>query len=140
MRARASAEAFVAGRFLLDTHAFLYLAQFPDRLPARLKTLIADGRNDLQVSIASLWEVQVKTTIGKLDIGGSLARLVAVQQRENGLSVLPIDVVHVVEHGALPLHHRDPFDRMLIAQARVEGLTVLSHDAAFTLYDVAVRW
>ncbi|MEO8938895.1 MAG: type II toxin-antitoxin system VapC family toxin [Burkholderiaceae bacterium] len=140
MSTRGSAKAFVAGRYLLDTHAFLYLAQYPGRLPARLKTLIADGRNAVCVSIASLWEIQVKASIGKLEIGGSLAGVVAIQQRENGLTVLPIAIAHVVEHGALPLHHRDPFDRMLIAQARVEGLTVLSHDAAFAQYDVVVRW
>jgi PIN domain nuclease of toxin-antitoxin system len=134
------AKAIVAGRYLLDTHAFLYLAQFPDRLPPRLRPLIEDGRNELHVSIASLWEIQIKAMTGKLVVGGPLDRLVDIQQRENGVQLLPIGVAHIVEHGALPLHHRDPFDRMLIAQARVEGLTILSSDRAMSAYEVTVRW
>jgi PIN domain nuclease of toxin-antitoxin system len=140
MSTRGGTKSFVQGRYLLDTHAFLYFAQFRDRLPARLRPLVEDVRNDLHISTASLWEIQIKTNTGKLDIGGPLDALVAIQQRENGVLVLPIDIAHIVEHSALPLHHRDPFDRMLIAQARVEGLTLLSRDAAFGAYDVAVRW
>ena len=130
----------VAGRYLLDTQAFLYLAQFPDRLPSRLWPTIEDTRNDLHLSIASLWEVQIKTMIGKLTLGAPLDRLVTTQQQENGLSLLPINLAHVVEIGRLPFHHRDPFDRMLVAQARVESLTLLSSDAGLSAYDVPVHW
>ncbi len=140
MSTRRSARPSAPARYLLDTHAFLFLALFHDRLPARLRPLVQDGRNDLHVSLASLWEIQIKTRIGKLDIDGPLTTLVARQQQENGVAVLPIDIAHVVEHDALPLHHRDPFDRMLIAQARVEELILLSKDTAFGAYDVAVRW
>jgi PIN domain nuclease of toxin-antitoxin system len=140
MSSARGAKTRVPGRYLLDTQAFLYLVQFPERIPNRVRPLIEDGRNDLHVSIASLWEIQIKSTIGKLVIAGPLDRVVAVQQRENGVNLLPIDIAHVVEHGGLPMHHRDPFDRMLIAQARVEGLTILSSDSALSAYDVVVRW
>ena len=126
--------------FLLDSHALLYLAQHPDRLPRRLRTLLEDGRNELHVSIASVWEIQIKTLLGKLTLDMPLDRLITTQREENGLQLLPINLPHIVEHERLPMHHRDPFDRMLIAQARVEGLTVLSHDAAFAHYDVKVKW
>jgi PIN domain nuclease of toxin-antitoxin system len=140
MSTRGGARSFVPTRFLLDTHTFLFLALFHDRLPARLRPLVEDVRNDLHVSLASLWEIQIKINIGKLDIDGPLMTLVTSQQQENGVVVLPIAIAHIVEHNALPLHHRDPFDRMLIAQARVERLTLLSNDAAFNAYDVPVRW
>lgn len=140
MSTRGSAKSFVPARYLLDTHTFLFLALFRDRLPTRLRPLVEDVRNDLHVSLASLWEIQIKIKIGKLGIDGPLTTLVAKQQQENGVVVLPLEIAHIVEHNALPLHHRDPFDRMLIAQARVEGLTLLSKDAAFSAYDVAVRW
>ena len=128
------------GRYLLDTHALLYMDQAPERLPAAIRTLAADTRNRLFVSIASLWEIQVKCIAGKLVLTLPIDRLLQRQQRENDVEVLPIGLGHVTEHVALAQHHRDPFDRMLVAQARVEGLTILSSDAVLSAYDVPVRW
>lgn len=130
----------LGGRYLLDTHALLFMDQAPDRLSDASKALIEDTRNRLFVSIASLWELQIKSMFGKLTLPLAVDRMMLRQQRENDIDLLPIAIAHVVEQAALPFHHRDPFDRMLIAQARVEGLTLLSRDAAMQNYDVAVQW
>ena len=128
------------GRYLLDTHALIFMDQAPHMLPPRLRALIEDTRNRLFVSIASLWEIQIKSMIGKLILPLSIDRMMLRQQRENEIDLLTIEIAHIVEHDALPAHHRDPFDRMLIAQARVEGLTLLSRDKALARYDVALQW
>ena len=127
-------------RYLLDTHALLYMDQAPHRLPDAVRLLIADTRNRLFVSIASLWEIQTKCITGKLVLTLPVDRLLQRQRRENDIDMLPIEIGHVAEHAVLGQHHRDPFDRMLVAQARVEGLTILSNDAVLSTYDVAVRW
>ena len=129
-----------AGRYLLDTHALLFMDQAPQRLPEAIRLLVADTRNRLSVSIASLWEIQIKCLTGKLTLTLPVDRLLQRQQRDNAIDVLPIDIAHVVEHTALAPHHRDPFDRMLVAQARVEGLTIISRDRLLSAYDVATRW
>ena len=128
------------GRYLLDTHALLFMDQAPQRLPPHLRALIEDTRNRLFVSIASLWEIQIKSMLGKLSLPLAIDRMMLRQQRENDIDLLPIAIAHIVEHEALPAHHRDPFDRMLIAQARVEGLTLLSRDKVLSRYDVALLW
>ncbi len=128
------------GRFLLDTHALLFMDQAPQRLPEAIRLLVADTRNRLFVSIASLWEIQIKCITGKLILTLPVDRLLQRQQRDNDIDMLPIEIDHVTEHAALAQHHRDPFDRMLVAQARVEGLTILSNHAALSAYDVAVQW
>ncbi len=128
------------GRYLLDTHALLFMDQAPHLLPPTLCALIEDTRNRLFVSVASLWEIQIKSMIGKLTLPLTIDRMMLRQQRENDIDLLPIEIAHIVEHEALPTHHRDPFDRMLIAQARVEGLTLLSRDKLLSRYDVALHW
>ena len=130
----------VIGRYLLDTHALLFMDQAPQQLPPHLHALIEDTRNRLFVSIASLWEIQIKSMIGKLTLPLTIDRMMLRQQRENDIDLLPIEIAHIVEHQALPNHHRDPFDRMLIAQARVEGLTLISRDKLLSRYDVALHW
>ena len=130
----------LSSRYLLDTHALIYMDQAPERLSTRGRTLVADTRNRLFVSMASLWEIQIKCLSGKLTLTLPVDRLLQRQQRENDIDVIPIDLGHITEHAALALHHRDPFDRMLVAQARVEGLTILSNDTVLASYDVPVRW
>ena len=129
-----------SGRFLLDTHALLFMDQAPQRLPEAIRLLVADTRNRLFVSIASLWEIQIKCITGKLILTLPVDRLLQRQQRDNDVDMLPIEIDHVTEHAALAQHHHDPFDRMLVAQARVEGLTILSNHAVLAAYDVAVQW
>jgi len=135
-----AARARANGGFLLDTHTLLFMDQAPERLPVAIRSLIADTHNRLFVSIASLWEIEIKCLTGKLTLTLPVDQLLQRQQRENDVDVLPIEIGHVMEHAVLGPLHRDPFDRMLVAQARVEGLTILSNDAVLPSYDVAVRW
>ncbi|MCA9971006.1 MAG: type II toxin-antitoxin system VapC family toxin [Anaerolineales bacterium] len=92
------------------------------------------------MSTASIWEMQIKAQLGRLTLTRPLAELLADQQRANALAIVPVKLAHVLALDQLPLHHRDAFDRLLIAQAMVEKLVVLSKDAAFSAYDVPVRW
>ena len=130
----------LVGRYLLDTHALLYMDQDPQQLPTAIRALIADTRNHLFVSLVSIWEIQIKCLAGKLALPLPVDRLLQRQQRDNAVDMLPIELAHVMEHAVLAKHHRDPFDRMLIAQARVEGLTIVSRDRVVSAYDVATRW
>jgi PIN domain nuclease of toxin-antitoxin system len=88
-----------------------------------------------------VWEIQIKWQLGKLTLPKSpLAEIVEEQQRVNGIQVLPIELRHIYALGALPQHHRDPFDRMIIAQASAEGLTIVTADPAFAAYGVPLLW
>ena len=91
-------------------------------------------------SVVSIWEIQIKTQIGKLDLTQSLSEVVANHRKTNRIEVLPVYYDHVLELDNLPLHHKDPFDRLLIAQARVEDMIILSRDAQFSSYSVQVEW
>jgi PIN domain nuclease of toxin-antitoxin system len=120
---------------LLDSNAFLWAYARPEELSAASRHAIADIANDRWVSIASLWEIAIKLSIGKLSLpNDNLAAAIA----HLAVTVLPISVVHVGRAQALPFHHRDPFDRMMIAQAIEEGLTVVTRDRHFAAYDVPV--
>ena len=121
-------------KLLLDTHVLLWwLADDPALSPVR-RSAIADPANVVYVSAASAWEISIKRALGKLvapeDLTGALS--------ESELEQLPVTVAHAEVVGALPLHHRDPFDRMLIAQAQVEGRAVVTGDPVFGRYDVAI--
>lgn len=127
-------------KLLLDTHTLFWWDQYPDQLSSRVYSLLKDPDNILLISIASLWEMQIKHQLGKMDIGVSLAELVQVQQDRNNAVVVPVLLSHVLELDNLPFHHRDPFDRILIAQARVEEATLVSRDRVFEQYDVNLIW
>ena len=120
-------------RLLLDTHVFLWAAGPEARLSQRAGALIADSGNMVHVSIATLWEIAIKVSARKLRFDPS--RFATMVQSLN-FQVLSIDVPHCVEAANLPLHHRDPFDRMMVAQARVEGLTLVTADRTLARYDV----
>lgn len=105
----------------------------PDRIPARYREIIAQQRK-VWVSVASVWEIEIKRAIGKLNAPEDLVYQLAV----GGISLLDINAMHAVAAAKLPLRHRDPFDRMLIAQARVENLSILTSDRHFALYDVTL--
>ncbi len=116
---------------LLDTHALLWwLADDP--LEPAARTRIADPGELVRVSAVSLWEIAIKRAIGKLEFEGSLVSHV----HDSGFEPLPITGDHGERAGALPLHHRDPFDRMLVAQAQAESLTLVTRDPAFDAYEV----
>ncbi len=120
-------------RLLLDTHVLLWwLAD--EGLTPQSRDAIADPENLVMVSAASAWEISIKKALGKLSAPDDLEQ----QVDESGFAALPISIVHGLAAGRLPRHHDDPFDRMLIAQALEEGLTLVTHDKRFTDYDVAL--
>jgi PIN domain nuclease of toxin-antitoxin system len=123
-------------RFLVDSHALLWWLADDPALPRTARQLIAAPANEPLVSMASLWEIAIKRSLGKLDVPGDLPQQVV----EQGFVWLGIDPAHAWLAGALPWHHRDPFDRLLIAQALHERLAVVTGDPAFRAYGVDVRW
>lgn len=120
-------------RYLLDTHTLLWARATPDLLSADALAVLESADNALYLSIASLWECAIKSSIGKLDVPDDFYRTVA-----GDYEILGIDVSHVEASANLPLHHRDPFDRMLVAQARLGGLTLVTRDRDIARYDVPV--
>lgn len=127
-------------KLLLDTHIFLWLNDNPEKLSAVAMDACQNLDNSLYLSLISLWEIQIKRQLGKLDIQAPWQEMVKTQQVENSLEVLPLKEGHIEQLDRLEHHHRDPFDRMLISQAQVEGMKMVSADHAFTSYDVAVIW
>lgn len=121
-------------KLLLDTHIMLWWLADDPKLPPPAGSAIADGESFVAVSAASVWEVAIKKAIGRLDAPDDL--LDAIEA--NNFDSLSISPAHALAAGALPAHHADPFDRMLIAQARAEGLAVVTVDARFSAYDVEI--
>ncbi len=125
---------------LLDTHAFIWWATEPEKLSPNAQSLLADLSNSLLLSVVTVWEMQIKSQLGKLQLNLPLRELVEGQQRVNGLRVLSIELEHVLALDSLPAHHKDPFDRLLIAQATVEDAALVSKDNAFVNYAVKLLW
>jgi PIN domain nuclease of toxin-antitoxin system len=125
---------------LLDTHTLLWLVDNPEQLPAKVTDICEDGNNALYISIASFWELAIKMSLGKIELeANALARL-KTWCDENAVQLLPISLSHCQQLQTLPFHHRDPFDRLLIAQALCEQFTLLSADGHFADYSVDVIW
>lgn len=127
-------------KLLLDTHVFIWWDSEPGKLSARAFELCQDLENQLILSVASLWEIQIKSQLGKIKLKIPLAKLVEGQQNSNGLSLMPVNATHVYALGNLPSVHKDPFDRLIVAQARVESLCLISHDTILKKYPVDIRW
>ena len=127
-------------KLLLDTHTFIWWDSDPKKLSAAALALCSDSANQLVLSVTSLWEMQVKRQLGKLDLRLPLAEIVAHQRETNSVSILPIIQEHVLALEELPSHHKDPFDRLLVAQAMVEGATLVSADPVLRSYPVEVQW
>ena len=127
-------------RLLLDTHALLWwLAGNANRLSATARDAIANETHSIHVSAASVWEIATKTRLGKLDANALIGRMNAVISEQTFMA-LPISVDHAERAGALPGEHKDPFDRMLIAQAQAENMTLVSNEVAFDSYGVRRIW
>jgi PIN domain nuclease of toxin-antitoxin system len=127
-------------RLLLDTHAFIWWADEPEKLsPAALSALEDEG-NILVLSVASVWEMQIKAGLGKLSLSLPLKELIESQRTANGLQLLPVELAHVLALDSLPPHHKDPFDRLLIAQSVEEGATLVSADSKLSAYQVTLLW
>ena len=125
-------------KLLLDTHLLLWAAGEPKRLPKGIRTLLEDRDNELQFSAASLWEVVIKSGLGRKDFRVE-ARLLRRGLLDNGYSELPIVSDHVVAIESLPPIRKDPFDRVLVAQATVEGITLLTNDPVVAQYPGPIR-
>jgi len=123
-------------KLLLDTHIFIWWAEEPARLAPATLAALEDESNDLVLSVASVWEMQIKIQIGKMRLSQSLPALIASQQQANNLRILSIEYAHVLTLDSLPLHHNDPFDRAIIAQAVTGGYTLVSADTKFSAYTV----
>ncbi len=127
-------------KLLLDTHVLIWWSLDSVKLTKKIYELLTDPDNTLVVSIASIWEMQVKVQLGKLDLDKKVSELIAHQQQVNNLEVLPIDPAHVYALENLPNEHRDPFDRIIIAQSIVEAIPLLSADKVFARYPVERIW
>lgn len=125
---------------LLDTHAFLWWVGDDPRLPSRARRLIGAPRNEVFFSAVCAWEIVVRGALGKTSLPESPDRFIPDQLRENAFVALPVTVSHALAVGRLPSVHRDPFDRLLVAQAIVEGLTLVTRDEQLANYPVDVVW
>ncbi len=125
---------------LLDTHSFLWFISGNKFLSKTARALIEDANNQPLLSIASLWEMAIKTSLGKLSLARPFDQLIPEQMRHNGVDALTITFDHIAAIVELPFHHRDPFDRLLIAQALVEQIPVVSADPVFDAYAVERLW
>jgi PIN domain nuclease of toxin-antitoxin system len=126
-------------RLLLDTHTFLWFIDDNPRLSARAKALL-ESDADLLLSVVSLWEISIKVSIGKLALVQPYNIFMPQQLTANAIEVLPISLAHLGVVATLPFHHRDPFDRLLAAQAMIEQLPIVSIDSAFDAYSVKRLW
>ena len=127
-------------KLLLDTHTFIWWANEPEKLSEKAVAACQDDTNTLLLSVVSVWEMQIKMQLGKLKVSRPIEGLIKTQQQANGLQVLSIELAHVLSLSSLPSYHKDPFDRLLIAQANVEGATLVSVDPTFSSYGVRVLW
>jgi PIN domain nuclease of toxin-antitoxin system len=127
-------------RALIDTHAFLWWNTDDDRLSPVAKEVIRDGRNQIVVSVASIWEVAIKVSRGRLELPDEVGAYAADRLIRNRWSALAIELQHAIRAAALPLIHADPFDRVLVAQAQVESLPIVTADVAIGRYDVETIW
>ena len=125
---------------LLDTHTFLWAIDSPELLPERIEQLLSNNTSIWFLSLTSVWEIQIKSELGKLRLSLPLSELIETQQQTNDLRLLPVELSHIYALSGLPHHHRDPFDRLLITQARVERLPLLSRDSIFDAYDLERIW
>ncbi len=127
-------------RLLVDTHALIWFAENDSNLSARAREALRDEANVLLCSVASIWEMAIKASLGKLKLGSPLEPGFRRSLEENGVVILPIEYRHAAHVLSLPWHHRDPFDRLLVAQAVLEQLTLISHDACLDAYGVRRIW
>jgi len=127
-------------RFLLDTQAFLLAADPTAHFSSKIRALLLSTENFLYLSLVSVWEMQIKIGLKKLSLPVGLPEAIQAGVSQLGIELLPLQVEHIYQLSDLPLHHRDPFDRLLIAQALCEKLTIIGGDSAFDKYKVDRIW
>ena len=125
---------------LFDTHSFVWWADEPMKLSRTALASLEDEDNRLFVSDVSIWEMQIKVQLGKMKLKLPLEDLIESQQQDNEVEILQITTEHILALNNLPLHHKDPFDRLLIAQSIVEGFTIVTVDSEFPAYPAKLLW
>lgn len=125
-------------RILLDTHCWLWWLMEPSRLSQHTLAIINDSQNEVCLSVASCWEIAIKHSIGKLQFDEPLDSFIQSRLKRDNIRIIEINLTHALRVATLPHHHRDPFDRLIIAQAQVEQIPIVTADAQFANYDVAV--
>lgn len=127
-------------KLLIDTHAFLWFIEGNPNLSNTARSLIEDESNQRFLSIASLWEMSIKVSMSKLILQMSFADLVEQQVCKNAIELLEIRAEHLDQLAKMPFHHKDPFDRLIVAQSIVESMAVLSKDSTFGSYSITLLW
>jgi len=127
-------------KIIFDTHSFIWWDSNLTRLSDLALRLCRDSSHSLVLSAASVWEMQIKLQLGKLRLHLPLSEIITTQQETNHLEILPVHLHHIMALESLPMYHKDPFDRLLAAQANVEGAILLSCDPVFTHYPVNIVW
>jgi PIN domain nuclease of toxin-antitoxin system len=125
--------------YLLDTHTFIWFINGDLLLPKKVIDTIKNPNNQCYISIGSLWEIAIKIKLNKLTLNSDFGKILDFIE-ENEIEVLPITFSHILALNDLDFHHRDPFDRILLAQSAAEQLTIISKDKNFSLYDIRIFW
>ncbi|MGI8638337.1 MAG: type II toxin-antitoxin system VapC family toxin [Pyrinomonadaceae bacterium] len=125
---------------LSDTHAFIWSFSNTKKLPPTVAGEVKNPANQVFLSVASVWEMQIKIKLEKMVFNDTLENIITEQQTVNNIQILPVELSHALYLENLPLHHKDPFDRLLISQAIVENMTLVSADANFAKYQVKLLW
>ncbi len=126
-------------KVLLDTHAWLWMMLDPQRIGPQTRALVAQPEHTFHLSIASTWELAIKHAAGRITLPEPPLTYVRTRTRADGITLLAVSLEHVCRAAGLPRYHADPFDRVLIAQAEIEDLVLLTHDQQIARYDVSVR-
>jgi len=126
-------------RFLLDTHVWLWMIAERERFSVEVAALLENSANDLLLSAVSSWEIAIKHSLGKLTLPAPPAKYVPGQIAKTGVTPLPVEHSHALRVAELPPHHRDPFDRLLVAQAELERATLLTGDRQFEAYGIPIQ-
>lgn len=127
-------------KLLADTHAFIWSFSDTKKLPPMVAAALKNPSHQVFLSVASVWEMQIKIRLGQMVFPDTLANIIQEQQFINGIEILPVQLSHALYLENLPYHHKDPFDRLLISQAIVENMTLISADKVFSQYPVKLLW
>jgi PIN domain nuclease of toxin-antitoxin system len=125
--------------YLVDTHVVLWFFNGDQIIPPKIRKLMTEDPGHVYISVASLWEIAIKFSLGKLEIDSGLP-LFLNSLEESGFRILPIQTEHILTVAGLPFFHRDPFDRIILAQAKTERFTIITKDDRFSLYDAKILW
>lgn len=125
---------------LLDSHSFVWMHEEPHKLSWKVALELVNPANQIFLSVASVWELQIKIALGKFSFSNTLENVINEEHQTNNLQILSVQLSHVLYLKNLPLHHKDPFDRLLISQAIVENMILVSADADFSKYQVSLLW